>query len=267
MNARQLLFFTYCLLMGFMMPSTSYAGLFDDLKKAGSAFTGTLKTDKEKDQKNLSINSPSLNKDSALAERVTDIRIEDFLIRCPPYTKDDTWHIRRTGFQPNGMNNTSDITDTITYADSKTVKLNRAGSNSIMQEDEFRLDKGDYFLENNTMQSPSGEIKVDFTPEIPTCPLPEVGQVFTGIGKLAGKKTAEITITIVSINPLFVEVTVPAGTFNTRKIDLKTVMSSKDMGKQETRETLYFADRIGVVKEIVRFSNTFEVYELLDYKF
>lgn len=256
----------YCFL-GVMLSGVSNAELFDDLKKAGSAFKDSIKKNTGKAQDSSNINYPPSDKNTVLAESVTDISIKDFSVRCPPFGKDDTWHIRRVGYLSNGMNNSSEITDVIIYADSKTVKLRRTGTNSVEQEDEYLLNKGDIYLIKNTVKFPMGVVEIDFTPDVPVCPLPEVGSSFTGKGQLANNEAGEMTFTVVSIHPFFVEVTMPAGTFKTRKIDIRTIMKTQEQGQKETRETMYFADGIGIVKEIVRFSGNIEVYELLEYKF
>lgn len=266
------------LLFLFFISGSVWSLGWDDIKNAGSVLKDTITGNAGNKQQSPSIKlwparqtsaqTPvGLPLSAALAETVTDIKIEDSAVRCPPFGKDDTWRIRRTAYLSNGMTNSSEITDTITYADKKTVKYRRSGSDSMEQEDEYRIDHQAIFLVKSKMQSPMGEVVISYKSDIPVCPLPEVGEIFTGKGWSGGKQSGEITITVEAINPFFVEVTVPAGTFKTRRIDLKTVIYSQETGRQETSETIYFAERVGVVKEIVRFSGNFEVYDLLEYKF
>jgi hypothetical protein len=267
MNYKQLFLCIQCLLAGFVISNASRADWLDSLDKPVEVINGSVTQSAGGGQKIASNYAVLSNKGASQNERVTGQLIEDVVAKCPPFGIDDVWHIRKTGHLSNGMTNISKITDTITSANSQKATLERSGSSEMMRESEYRLSGGKIYLDKYRMQSPMGKVVVDFSNDIPVCPLPEVGQSFKGVGRANGNNIGQITSTIVAINPNFVEVTVPAGTFRTRKIDLKTVMDTHDQGRQVTRETLYFSDGVGVVKEVINFSNNKEVYDLVKYGF
>jgi hypothetical protein len=110
-------------------------------------------------------------------------------------------------------------------------------------------------------------IEIDYISETPFCPPPEVGQSIVGVGKLNGVTAGKQITTVIEIDPFFIRVTVPAGTFDTRKI-LTRVTSAGPQASPPHTITHYFADGIGAVKEIFRFADgSIQIHELVRYNF
>ena len=268
MKFKAVLFSTHCVVASCVIPGTAHAGLFDEItNKAGSAFKDMVKGVTGNEQEKTDSTSALPDKDDALADNVTDKPIINSRMRCPPFAKDDSWHIRRAGYLSNGMTNTSDITDTVIDATADRAIVSRTGSNSMSQETQYRKRNNAVSLVKNRLQSQMGEMEVEYMPAINVCPLPEVGQRFTGMNNAPNGMSVTMTTQVIAINPYFVEVSVPAGTFETRKIELQTTARSQGQIQQQTRETIYFADGVGVVKSVIRFSDNVEVYDLLNYEF
>lgn len=197
------------------------------------------------------------------AEVNTGIEIDKRAPRCPPYGIDDTWTIHRTNTLANGMISRADFTITITENDGRTVKIETVEPGATTIESEMRLEKGILYPVKDRM----GDLEIDYISDTRLCPPPEVGQSITGRARMNGMQIGERSTTVTAIDPYYIEVSVPAGTFRTLKIDTLV----KEHGPQATPPytiTHYYAERIGSVKEVFRFADgSLQVHELLNYKF
>ena len=163
----------------------------------------------------------------------------------------------------NGMRTEADITVTIISVGGEIAVREWAADGAPPIYSEIRRESGILYPVKDTV-SP---IEIDYTSEVPICPPPKVGESIVGLGSLNGRRIAEQITTITAIEPFFVKVIVPAGTFNTRKISSRVTVSGPETVPPHTI-THYFADRIGAVKEIFRFPDgSVQIHELLEFNF
>lgn len=218
---------------------------------------------------NIAISIPPMA--AALAEKATDEKISDSVAQCPPFQAGDTWQIRKISYLPSGKARTSYLADKIIKKEGNRVINQRKGPDTVTQETEYLLDDGDIYLVKDKLLTATGEIDVDYIVDAPICPLPKVGNTIIGKAYYGGRLAWEMSSTVVTIHPNIVEISVPAGTFQTRKLKLQTITKShqpdaQEPTIQETNITIYYADKIGVVREVARVEHNVEVYDLLEYK-
>ncbi|MCP4229539.1 MAG: hypothetical protein GY771_05265 [bacterium] len=187
--------------------------------------------------------------------------------RCPPYGVGDLWTIHRTNILANGMASEAEFTMTITESDGKTVKLEIVEPQITTIKSEMRLKKGVLYPVKDRMKDPMGDIEIDYISDTSLCPPPKVGESIVARGQMNGMPVGERSTTVTAIDPHYIEVSVPAGTFKTLKIDSQV----KENGAQANPPytiTHYYANGIGSVKEVFRFADgSLQVHELLKYEF
>lgn len=212
----------------------------------------------------FSLINPSWSANStAKVEINTGIKIGNKLPRCPPFGAGDTWTMRRSNTMANGMSSKTYFTITITSANGKTVKMESVEPGGTIIQSELRRKKGMFYPVKDTI----GNIEIDYVSNTPFCPPPRVGQSIVGHGRMNGMQVGTQTTTVKAINPNFIKVSVPAGTFKTRKI-VTRVKASGPQASPPYTITHYYADGIGAVKEVFKFADgSVQVHELLKYKF
>lgn len=200
---------------------------------------------------------------TAKAEISTGIKVNKKSPRCPPFGAGDTWTMRRTNIMANGMSSKTDFTIIITSVNGKTVKMESVESGGTIIQSELRRKKDMLYPVKDTI----GNIEIDYVSNTPFCPPPGVGQSIVGHGRMNGMKVGTQTTTVKAINPYFIKVSVPAGTFKTRKI-VTRIKASGPQASPPYTITHYYADGIGAVKEVFKFADgSVQVHELLKYKF
>ena len=196
----------------------------------------------------------------------TGQKISDKALNCPPFGVGDKWEIRRITSMPQGMTTTGGFSVKITENDGKLVKLDMVENDGNMHTSELRLENGMVYPSKDIMST--NNVMITYTSNVPLCPVPEIGQTIEGYGTMNGNKVGEQSSTVTSINPNYIKVTVPAGTFNTVEVVNKVVPFSGGHAAPPYTITHYYADGISAVKEIFRFPNGMTmVHELTDYKF
>ena len=205
----------------------------------------------------------SANNSAAKSEINTGIKVNKKSPRCPPFGVGDTWTMRRTNTMANGISSNTDFTITITSANGNTVKMESVEPGGALIQSELRRKRGMFYPVKDTI----GNIEIYYVSNTPFCPPPAVGQSIVGHGRMNGMKVGTQTTTVKAINPYFIKVSVPAGTFKTRKI-VTRVKASGPQASPPYTITHYYADGIGAVKEVFRFADgSVQVHELLKYKF
>ena len=194
-------------------------------------------------------------------EIITEIALEEFAPRCPPFNEGDIWNMHRTMIMANGMTIEAEITITVTGIDGEIVEYEWVTSGSPTIYSEIRRQSGIL----TPVKDRVANIELDYISETPLCPPPDIGQSIVGVGKLNGVVAGKQITTVMEIDPFFIQVTVPAGTFNTRKI--LTEVTSAGASPPYTI-THYFADGVGSAKEIFRFADgSIQIHELVGYNF
>lgn len=209
------------------------------------------------------INPSWADSSAAKAEINTGIEIDKKVPRCPPYGIGDIWTIHRTNTLANGMISNADFTITITEFDGRIVKTETVEPGGTTIESEMRLKKGILY----PVKDKVGDLEIDYVSDTPLCPPPKVGQSIIARARMNGMPVGERSTTITAINPYYIEVSVPAGTFRTLKID-SLVKENGPQANPPYTITHYYADGIGSVKEVFRFADGgIQVHELLKYEF
>lgn len=205
----------------------------------------------------------SANNSAIKSEINTGIKVNKISPRCPPFGVGDTWTMRRTNTMANGFGSKTDFTITITSVNSNTVKMESVEPGGSRIQSELRRKRGMFYPVKDTI----GNIEIFYVSNTTFCPPPAVGQSIVGHGHMNGVKVGTQTTTVKAIDPYFIKVSVPAGTFITRKI-LTRVKASGPQASPPYTITHYYADGIGAVKEVFRFADgSVQVHELLKYKF
>ena len=200
---------------------------------------------------------------AASAEIDTGIRVDETAPRCPPFDIDDTWIMHRTITMAAGMRSEAEITITVTEVEGANKKSEWAVTGGTTVYSETRQTKGMLYPVKDTV----GSIEIDYVSETPFCPPPDVGQSIVGIGRLNGMEVGQQIITVMAIEPNFIEVSVPAGTFKTRKIMSQATESGPQASAPYTM-THYFADGIGSIREVFIFADgSIQIHELIEYEF
>ncbi len=212
----------------------------------------------------LSLTNTSWSAGSAAKGEInTGVKIGNKTPRCPPFGAGDTWTIRRTNVMANGMNGKVDFKVTIKSVNgSKVIKESIEPGGTIIHS-ELRRSKGMYYPVKDTV----GMIEIDYVSKTPFCPPPGVGQSIVGHGSMNGMQAGTQSTTVKSIHPNYIKVSIPAGTFKTRKI-VTEVKASGPHGNPPYTITHYYADGIGAVKEVFKFADgNIQIHELVRFKF
>ena len=274
--------YTFLFLSGFLFLNLFLAdiGVAKDVTSEGTGISGMEMIDdaakkltdkfksKNKDRKKKTLIDPSRAKSSIENAGInTGIEVGENVPRCPPYGVGDLWTIRRTNILANGMASEAEFTITITENDGKTVEIESVEPQVTTIKSEMLLKKGVLYPVKDTMKDAMGVIEIDYISETSLCPPPKVGESIVARGQMNGMPVGERSTTVTAINPNYIEVSVPAGTFRTLKIDSLVKESGPQTNPPHTI-THYYADGVGSVKEVFRFADgSIQVHELLGYKY
>lgn len=245
---------------------TGRSGL-EIINKTAKGLTDKYKS-KNKDRKEQTLIDPTRAKSSIANDGInTGIEISKNVPRCPPYGVGDLWTIHRTNIMANGMASEAEFTITITEFDGTVMRLETVEPNITTIESEMLLKKGVLYLVKDIIKDVMGTLEIDYVSDTSFCPPPKVGESIVSRAQMNGMPVGERSITVTAIAPYYIEVSVPAGTFKTLKID-SLVKEHGPQAHPPYTITHYYADGIGSVKEVFRFADgSLQVHELLKYEF
>ena len=212
----------------------------------------------------FSLMNPAWTADStAQAEINTGVKVSNKAPSCPPFGVGDTWTMRRTNTMAAGLSSNAEFTVTIIRANGSTIIKESVEPGGAIIQSELRKKKGMFYPVKDTV----GNIEIDYVSNTAFCPPPNIGQSIVGHGKMGGMQVGQQTTTVTAINPNYIEVSVPAGTFKTRKI-VTQIKASGPQASPPYTITHYYADGIGSVKEVFNFADgSTQLHELIAYKF